>query len=114
MPTILTNTGWRLRSTDSAALDGRGATRLAMTAVVIVALHKTIPLPSLRGMKWRSNPGKHIHTHHPDEFQLNAPQYWRRCSGWPRSVGPRHDDCQGMRGGHILLPVFASGAKQSS
>jgi hypothetical protein len=43
MPTILANTSWRLRSVGSAALDGRSATRFAMTAtVVIVALQRPL------------------------------------------------------------------------
>jgi hypothetical protein len=46
-------------------------------------------LPSLRAQ--RSNPAKRNHAHHPNECQLEAPQYWQRCPGWPQRCAPRHD-----------------------
>jgi hypothetical protein len=73
-----------------------------MTAVVMVALHKTTPLPSLRGMKCRSNPAKRSHAHHPNEYQLNAPQYWQTLPWMAAALLGLAMTTVGMRGGHTI------------
>jgi len=54
------------------------------------------------------HPVKLNHTHHPNEYQLESPQYCRRCPGWPQRYALRHDgggDC-GVAQDHFTL-VFA-------